>query len=89
MVGSVGYPSVAPAEESRGPRAAEDAVSIPCSGCGRTYDEARFEGGRTLWCTCGGRVGMRVEGRHPRADERHRFFADAMPGRLSRGVHPS
>ena len=58
----------------------EDAP-VPCPGCGRAYDAARFGGGRTLVCVCGARVGRplaRTLASPPR------FAADDMLGGLAR-----
>jgi uncharacterized protein with PIN domain len=59
-------------------------VAVPCSGCGRAYDIALFQFGRTLHCACGQRVALtpRVEPVAPPGDPR--FLADAMLGRLAR-----
>jgi uncharacterized protein with PIN domain len=59
-------------------------VAIPCPRCGREYDVTLFEFGRTLWCTCGSRVGIapRVSSQGPIGEKR--FIADAMLGRLAR-----
>jgi hypothetical protein len=59
-------------------------MAVACRRCGREYDAASFEFGRTLWCTCGNRVGI-----EPRVGElahspEKRFAADAMLGRLAR-----
>ena len=59
-------------------------MSVRCEGCDRTYDESRFEGGRTIWCACGRRVGVRLEPSWPRSGDAPRFIADAMLGRLAR-----
>jgi len=57
-------------------------MSVPCPGCGRSYDESRFAYGRTLWCACGARVAGPVP---PAADGAElRFAVDAMLGRLAR-----
>jgi uncharacterized protein with PIN domain len=58
--------------------------NIPCRGCGREYDVTLFEFGRTIWCTCGARVGLepRVLDLSQLAEKR--FAADAMLGRLAR-----
>ncbi len=56
---------------------------MPCPGCGRDYDVTLFEFGRTLWCTCGSRVGMEPRERHL-AGPGPCFIADAMLGRLAR-----
>jgi len=58
-----------------------DADTVPCAGCGRAYEAARFGGGRTFLCACGARVGRRMERRF---DGRPRFWADAMLGGLAR-----
>jgi DNA-directed RNA polymerase subunit RPC12/RpoP len=59
-------------------------VAIPCRQCGREYDVTLFEFGRTIWCTCGSRVGLepRVRELPPTAEKR--FVADVMLGRLAR-----
>jgi uncharacterized protein with PIN domain len=59
-------------------------VAVPCPRCGREYDVTLFEFGRTLWCSCGSRVGLaprvlRLDGGAPT-----RFLADRMLGRLAR-----
>jgi uncharacterized protein with PIN domain len=63
-------------------------MGVPCPGCGRSYDEARFRLGRTLHCRCGHRVGLGPESgpeaRRPDAGRSPRFLADAMLGRLAR-----
>ena len=43
-----------------------------------------FEFGRTLWCTCGSRVGIAPRVRSAEAGGEKRFIADAMLGRLAR-----
>lgn len=58
-------------------------MSIPCASCGREYDVTLFEFGRTLWCTCGSRVGMEPRVRRIAADAELRFSADAMLGKLA------
>jgi uncharacterized protein with PIN domain len=58
-------------------------MGVPCPRCGRSYDVTLFEFGRTLWCTCGSRVGLAPRKRQLAGSER-RFFADAMLGRLAR-----
>jgi uncharacterized protein with PIN domain len=55
---------------------------LPCPGCGRHYDEARFAGGRTLTCACGARVGRRLP--VARGAGPPRFQVDAMLGGLAR-----
>ncbi len=59
-------------------------MAVPCRNCGREYDVALFEFGRTIWCTCGSRVALepRVRSLEPSAEKR--FVADAMLGRLAR-----
>lgn len=66
-------------------------MAIPCPGCGREYDVTLFQFGRTIWCTCGQRVGLekRLGPRrgHSTPEEPtspRRFLADAMLGRLAR-----
>jgi uncharacterized protein len=56
---------------------------IPCPGCTRPYDRARFESGRALRCTCGAWVGVTRETGIGR-EGRPRFAADAMLGGLAR-----
>jgi uncharacterized protein with PIN domain len=58
-------------------------VAVPCPRCGRQYDVTLFQFGRTLWCTCGSRVGLAERERRAAGSER-RFIADAMLGRLAR-----
>ncbi len=41
-------------------------MGVPCQHCGREYDVTLFEFGRTIWCTCGSRVGLRPVGRFER-----------------------
>jgi uncharacterized protein with PIN domain len=57
-------------------------MAVPCSTCGRTYDVALFQFGRTIDCTCGARVG--IEPREAPPPGPTRLFADAMLGRLAR-----
>lgn len=59
-------------------------MTVACRRCGRDYDDALFELGRTLWCTCGDRVGIETPLRHLEDAEEQRFVADAMLGRLAR-----
>jgi uncharacterized protein with PIN domain len=59
-------------------------VAIPCPRCGREYDVTLFEFGRTLWCTCGSRVGIAPRVASQGAAAEKRFIADAMLGRLAR-----
>ena len=58
-------------------------MAVPCRRCGREYDVTLFGFGRTIWCTCGNRVGLepRVRVEEP---ANKRFAADAMLGRLAR-----
>lgn len=59
-------------------------MAIACGGCGRQYDVALFQFGRTIQCTCGARVGLEQRLGPPVTADRPRFFADAMLGRLAR-----
>jgi uncharacterized protein with PIN domain len=58
-------------------------MSVPCARCGREYDVTLFEFGRTLWCTCGSRVGIEPRIRWGVAGAEVRFSADAMLGKLA------
>ena len=58
-------------------------MAVSCQHCGREYDVALFQFGRTISCTCGSRVGIEPRVRHLDPEER-RFAADAMLGRLAR-----
>lgn len=58
-------------------------MSVPCARCGREYDVTLFEFGRTLWCTCGSRVGVEPRIRRAAAGVEVRFSADAMLGKLA------
>lgn len=63
-------------------------MGVPCPRCGRSYDVALFQYGRTLHCTCGSRVRhaarwATVDAPAPRGSEPLRFAADAMLGRLA------
>jgi uncharacterized protein with PIN domain len=58
-------------------------MAVPCPGCGREYDVTLFEFGRTIWCTCGSRVGLGPRVRR-RGGGARRFIADAMLGSLAR-----
>jgi uncharacterized protein with PIN domain len=57
-------------------------MAVPCPRCGRQYDAALFQFGRTIHCTCGSRVALEAR-RRPLPDPL-RFAADAMLGRLAR-----
>lgn len=57
-------------------------MAVPCNTCGRTYDVALFQFGRTIHCTCGSRVAM--EPRRAAIVGEPRFLADAMLGALAR-----
>ncbi len=59
-------------------------MSVACPGCGRNYDAESFTGGRTIHCACGSRVGAEPMSRPGLGVGEHRFFADAMLGRLAR-----
>lgn len=59
-------------------------MSVPCPRCGRDYDVALFQFGRTIHCTCGSRVGLEPRVRGIRAGDDVRFIVDAMLGRLAR-----
>lgn len=59
-------------------------MAVPCGRCGREYDVALFEFGRTIWCTCGQRVGIEPRVRQQSSAAERRFVADAMLGRLAR-----
>jgi len=59
-------------------------VAVPCPGCGREYDVTLFSFGRTLWCTCGRRVGLEPRVRAGGPPTQKRFLADAMLGKLAR-----
>jgi uncharacterized protein with PIN domain len=60
-------------------------MRVACAGCGREYDPALFEFGRTIHCTCGARVGLEAsESAGEISGEEPRFLADAMLGRLAR-----
>ncbi len=59
-------------------------MAVPCGHCGREYDVALFEFGRTIWCTCGHRVGVEPRVRRLDASSERSFAADAMLGRLAR-----
>ncbi|HEY5658646.1 MAG TPA: Mut7-C RNAse domain-containing protein [Myxococcota bacterium] len=58
-------------------------MSVPCARCGREYDVTLFEFGRTLWCTCGSRVGVEPRIRQVSSETERRFIADAMLGKLA------
>jgi uncharacterized protein with PIN domain len=59
-------------------------MAVCCRRCGRGYDVALFQFGRTIWCACGSRVGLEPELRPPAVRSGLRFAADAMLGRLAR-----
>ena len=59
-------------------------MSVPCPRCGRGYDVALFQFGRTIHCTCGSRVGLEPRIRPLSAERELRFMVDAMLGRLAR-----
>lgn len=59
-------------------------MAVCCRRCGREYDVALFEFGRTIWCACGNRVGIEPRVRPARQPTERRFAADAMLGRLAR-----
>jgi uncharacterized protein with PIN domain len=58
-------------------------MSVPCPRCGREYDVTLFEFGRTIWCSCGSRVGAELRVRRSQCAGETRFIADAMLGRLA------
>ncbi len=59
-------------------------MSVPCPRCGRGYDVALFQFGRTIHCTCGSRVGLEPRIRPLSSGHEICFMADAMLGRLAR-----
>jgi hypothetical protein len=59
-------------------------MAVCCQRCGREYDVTLFGFGRTIWCTCGNRVGIEPRVRHLAHFTEKRFAADAMLGRLAR-----
>jgi len=59
-------------------------MGVPCPGCGRSYDVALFQFGRTIDCRCGSRVGIEPRVRCLSVEGRPAFMADAMLGRLAR-----
>jgi len=59
-------------------------MGVPCPGCGRSYEVALFQFGRTIDCRCGGRVGLEPRVRELAPGWRPRFLLDAMLGRLAR-----
>lgn len=59
-------------------------MGVPCPGCGRSYDAALFQFGRTIDCRCGCRVGLEPRVRQLTPGARPRFMVDAMLGRLAR-----
>ncbi len=69
-------------------------MAVPCPRCGREYDVALFQFGRTIDCTCGSRVGLEPRVRPATEPGEVRFAVDAMLGRLARwlrilGCHAS
>ena len=67
---------------SRGGRV--ERMGVPCPRCGRKYDVALFQFGRTIDCTCGSRVGLEPRVRPAAEAGEVRFPIDAMLGRLAR-----
>ncbi len=59
-------------------------MAVTCPRCGREYDVTLFQFGRTIDCTCGGRVGREERLVLPADDGPPRFIADAMLGGLAR-----
>ena len=59
-------------------------MAVPCRHCGREYDVALFAFGRTIWCTCGSRVGIEPRVRAADHPAKRAFVADAMLGKLAR-----
>ncbi len=59
-------------------------MGVPCPGCGRSYDVALFQFGRSLDCHCGTRVGLEPRVQLLPGKAETRFIADAMLGRLAR-----
>jgi len=59
-------------------------MAVPCPGCGREYDVALFQFGRTIHCACGRRVGLEARVRSTARAGETRFLADSMLGRLAR-----
>jgi uncharacterized protein with PIN domain len=59
-------------------------MAVPCAGCGRQYDVTLFEFGRTIWCTCGRRVGMQARVRDLGKTAERRFIADVMLAKVAR-----
>ena len=59
-------------------------MAIPCPRCGREYDVTLFQFGRTIYCTCGARVGMEIRLGPPVSSSEPRFMVDAMLGGLAR-----
>lgn len=58
-------------------------MAVRCSQCGRGYDVTLFPFGRTIQCTCGGRVAMAPAARPLGRGYDTRFMADAMLERLA------
>jgi len=59
-------------------------MAVCCQRCGREYAVTLFEFGRTIWCTCGNRVGIEPRVHQLAHSTEKRFAADAMLGRLAR-----
>ncbi len=59
-------------------------MAVPCPSCGRDYDIALFQFGRTIDCTCGARVALAPRVRPLVRAANMRFIVDAMLGRLAR-----
>ena len=59
-------------------------MAVCCSRCARQYDVTLFELGRTIWCTCGARVGLGPQIRTLGDHQALRFFADAMLGKVAK-----
>lgn len=59
-------------------------MAVLCPRCGRNYDVTLFAFGRTIWCTCGSRVGLAAPPRGLDAPASPKFLADAMLAKLAR-----
>lgn len=59
-------------------------MGVTCPGCQREYDATLFGFGRTIWCTCGSRVGAEPRVRSLGGVRVPRFVADTMLGKLAR-----